>query len=895
MHEHSDGQVKQPTTAEQPHLVDTFLVQAHSLAAFAALLLAVVFGIIVSLQFFWPDLAGALPSWGRLRFAHTQGIMLGWLGNAFLAFLYHAVPVLSGRPVTSRNLGLWLFGLWNFAVMVPGWALVLMGVSQPLEWAEFPLVVDALVIIAFLLAALQFLPPFFQRGFENLYVSSWYIIGALVFTLFSYPMGNVVPEFVPGAAGAAFSGLWIHDAVGLFVTPLALAILYYVIPASTGRPIYSHFLSMVGFWGLFFLYPLNGIHHYIHSVIPMAAQGTAILASFLLGAVVVIVVTNLLLSQRGAGLIPADPALRFASLSVIFYLVVSLQGSLQANMTLQQSVHFTDFVIGHSHLAMLGFATFAGIAGIIHAWQRIPDAPYHARALDWAYGLLAVGVTLMVVDLTLAGLVQGDLWLGGAPWLESVQASQPYWVLRSLSAIPIALGFVVLLFGLCSGLRGAGAAAAEAARLPREADREPAAGHGRMQDPARAVRMSYIVASVAGVAFFVFSVSLLGVLPRESLSRQSTVLGPGQDLPLTPAELRGRAIYAREGCGYCHTQQIRYTEGDMDRFGAPTLAWEGRLDFPHMLGTRRIGPDLSRAGNTRSADWQLAHLFSPRAVVPLSIMPAYPEFFDGSPLQPRREALDLLAYLETLGRARELAWPEGDLAARAALPDDDRAQMSLRVARLNTHAARTRPRGGAPLLEPRPVSAAGEQLWQENCSGCHGVTGLGDGPASPWLEPAPVNLTQRQYRSDLLADILWNGVHNTAMPAWRDISPAGLAALAAQVNSFSAVEAVAGNPGLLDQGATVYATHCAECHGDDGDGRGFAADSLPVPIAPTDFTRERLTLEESMRVLRNGVPGTSMAPWGDRLDDNDMLAVSHYLRSLFQADVDGLQPGTGSR
>ncbi len=288
-----------------------------------------------------------------------------------------------------------------------------------------------------LLAAIQFLPPFFKNGLEELYVSSWYIIGSLVFTLLAYPMGNIVPELVPGAESAAFTGLWIHDAVGLFVTPLALSILYFVIPATTGRPVFSHFLSMLGFWGLFFLYPLNGTHHYVFSVIPMSAQMGAIAASALLGIIVVIVVTNLLLSARGGGWLKGDTGLRFAIMATIFYLVVSVQGALQAQMTLNRVIHFSDWVIGHSHLAMLGFATFAGIGGIVHAWQRIPWARYNAVALNWAFCLLTAGVTIMFIDLTLAGLVQSARWLDGSPWMESVLQARPYWLVRTLSAVPI--------------------------------------------------------------------------------------------------------------------------------------------------------------------------------------------------------------------------------------------------------------------------------------------------------------------------------------------------------------------------------------------------------------------------------------------------------------------------
>ena len=263
------------------------------------------------------------------------------------------------------------------------------------------------VVIGLVLAAVQFLPPFFRRGLEYLYVSSWYVIGGLVFTLLAYPMGNFVPEIVPGAQGAAFSGLWIHDAIGLFVTPLALAIIYFVIPAATRRPIFSHFLSMLGFWLLFFLYPLNGTHHYVFSVIPMSAQIGAIAASALLGVDVIIVVANLLLSLRGAGIFPRDLGLRFVAMSTVFYLVVSIQGSLQAQMAINQSVHFSDWVIGHSHLAMLGFATFAAAGGLVHVWQRHPVGALQPHALESAYGLLLIGVVLMVTDLTIAGHGRG--------------------------------------------------------------------------------------------------------------------------------------------------------------------------------------------------------------------------------------------------------------------------------------------------------------------------------------------------------------------------------------------------------------------------------------------------------------------------------------------------------
>ena len=409
----------------------------------------------------------------------------------------------------------------------------------------------------------------------------------------------------------------------------------------------------------------------------------------------------------------------------------------------------------------------------------------------------------------------------------------------------------------------------------------------------RALRMSYLVASVAGVAFFVMSVGLLGVWPGRVLEGQMRAMAPDRPLGLTASELRGRAIYGREGCAYCHTQQVRFVHADMTRFGAPTLAWETQVDYPHLWGTRRIGPDLARQAAVHSEDWQYAHLFAPRAVVPQSVMPAYRALFDGSPLRPRQEARDLVAYLETLGRARELAGPEGETRARERCncPDDQMAQMAFEAARLNTHPGRPRPRGEGPALSAVHDEARGPQLYRDRCAGCHGATGAGDGPAAAWLRPRPTNFAEHQYTTARVSDALWHGVEGTSMQALRDHRVEDLAALARVVRRFGSVPAEAAGggappvpdaapaPDLLSAGAKVYTANCEQCHGVNGDGRGSAAGQMGV--APTDFRRQRASMARSLRSLREGVEGTSMAVWSGRLNEGDMLAVSHYVRAFF--------------
>jgi cytochrome c oxidase cbb3-type subunit 2 len=199
---------------------------------------------------------------------------------------------------------------------------------------------------------------------------------------------------------------------------------------------------------------------------------------------------------------------------------------------------------------------------------------------------------------------------------------------------------------------------------------------------------------------------------------------------------------------------------------------------------------------------------------------------------------------------------------------------------LNAHPAMARPGERAPSLADVVPAGDPARLWRDHCAGCHGAEGRGDGPAAAWLVPRPTSLVDHSYSRAYLVQVMWNGVAGTAMPAWRDHAPADLAALADTVAGFSADRAAAApDPATLALGAQVYAAHCVQCHGPGGRGDGFAAGAFKV--AAVDFTVKRPTPELALKVLREGVAGTPMAPWNDRLREDQMRAVVLYVRGFF--------------
>jgi len=451
-------------------LVSYPLIKMHLVAGCIALFFSMLAGFEYSLQFLGYYIHGnsEMVAPGHMRFIHTNFAAYGWLVNGFTAVMYYAVPRLTGFRVFSDALGKLIFWVWQF-ILLASLTGYLFNRAQPIEWGETPtgfrpgtfelnwIPVDLLIVVGAVLLTVQFFAPLYKARDQKYYVTLWYFTAGIVWLALTYLMGNIIPEWVlPGAAGAAVTGLFIHDLVGLYVTPLGWGLMYFFVPLILQRPIWSHSLSVIGFWALAFFYPLGGVHHFLLSPIPDYVEFGAISTTIAIEVVVTTVVVNFFMTLRGKfGSLRTNMPIRWFYAGAIMYFITCFQCAFQVTWMFQKVIHFTDWVVGHAHMIMYGVFTFWLFGTIDWLWPRLVRRKWHSDALrKWHFWLSTIGIAIMFTDLMIAGLVHGFMQRDLNPWTDIIEMSVPFWWVRTFSGAMFVSGLLCLLSNMWQTARG---------------------------------------------------------------------------------------------------------------------------------------------------------------------------------------------------------------------------------------------------------------------------------------------------------------------------------------------------------------------------------------------------------------------------------------------------------
>jgi cytochrome c oxidase cbb3-type subunit 1 len=414
------------------------------------LLIGTAFALITSWKMHSPNFLADI-SWlafGRVRPAHLNAVVLGFASEAAIGVTLWLMCRLGRVPLMHA----WMVNIagvfWNVGLAI-GIGGILAGDSTGIEWLEIPGYASPLLFVTYALIAIWGIIAFRFRREKHLYVSQWYLLGALFWFPWLYSAAQIllIMEPVRGVVQAAVNWWFGHNVLGLWFTPIGIAAIYYFIPKVLGVPVYKYSLSVIGFWSLALFYNWNGMHHLVGGPLPAWLITVSIVASVMMTIPVITVGLNHHFTMWGHfHKLKDSPVLRFMVFGGMSYTVTSLHGILLALRSVSEVTHFTHSTIAHAHQGLYAFFVMVMFGAIYYIVPRIVQVEWpSARLIRIHFWATAIGIMLYIVPLTIGGTLQGFAMINpDVPFLDLnkysvVTMTVPYLKMRSFS------GFVILV------------------------------------------------------------------------------------------------------------------------------------------------------------------------------------------------------------------------------------------------------------------------------------------------------------------------------------------------------------------------------------------------------------------------------------------------------------------
>lgn len=425
------------------------LIIAYLLSATFWLLFGTTVGEYVGIKFVAPDLdAWSALSFGRLRPVHTNAVFWGWASMGMVGLAYYVVPRVSNVPLYSIKLGWWSLHLINLSV-VAGTLSLMAGINNGGgEYREYIWPVMLPFGISLFVTLVNFYKTIAVRKGREIYISNWYIVSAVIFTLV-IAIVAYLPFWQKGLGETIVQGYYMHQGVGMWFMLFTLGLVYYFLPQQLNKPIYSYSLGILAFWTQILFYTLIGSHHFVFSAIPWWLQTVAIVGSAGMAIPVIAGTTNFLLTFKGAWYKIADSyTLPFFLVGVLFYFTGSMQGTAEAFRTTNLIWHFTDFTVAHSHLTMYGIICFLLWACMYALVPRLTGVEAPQITIGAHFWLALLGLLFYTIPLMYGSTLKGLMWMEGKPFIDGVVFMAPYWLWRAIGGSLMWLSHIFFAYNM---------------------------------------------------------------------------------------------------------------------------------------------------------------------------------------------------------------------------------------------------------------------------------------------------------------------------------------------------------------------------------------------------------------------------------------------------------------
>ena len=429
-------------------------------------------GVYIAAEMAWPVLNFDLPylSFGRLRALHTNAVIFAFGGSALFATSYYVVQRTCHTRIFSDKLAAFTFWGWQLVILSAAITLPL-GITSSKEYAELEWPIDILIAIVWVSYAVVFIGTIMKRKVRHIYVANWFFAAFIITVAILHLVNSAAMPISMFKSYSAYAGVqdamiqwWYgHNAVGFFLTAGFLGIMYYFVPKQAGRPVYSYRLSVVHFWALIFTYIWAGPHHLHYTALPDWTQSLGMAFSLILLAPSWGGMINGIMTLSGAWeKLRTDPILRFLIVSISFYGMSTFEGPMMAIKTVNALSHYTDWTIGHVHSGALGWVAMVSIGAMYYLIPRMYGREIHSvKLIEWHFWLATLGISLYIVAMWVSGVTQGLMWRAvnadgtlTYSFIQSVQASHPFYIVRFLGGLLFLSGMFIMLYNTMKTIAG---------------------------------------------------------------------------------------------------------------------------------------------------------------------------------------------------------------------------------------------------------------------------------------------------------------------------------------------------------------------------------------------------------------------------------------------------------
>ena len=385
-------------------------------------------------------------SFGRLRPVHTNIVFWGWASLGMIGLGYYVVPTVSNAKIHSIKLG-WIALICTNIMVIAGSICLMSGINNGGgEFREYIWPVMAFFAVALILTLYNFIMTVAKSTTKEIYISNWYIISAIIFTII-VALTAYLPFWQKGIGETIVQGYFMHSGVGMWFTLYTLGLMYYFIPQQINKPIYAYSLGILAFWTQIIFYTIIGTHHFVFRSIPWWLQTVAIVGSAGMIIPVLAATINFTMTYKGHwNKVANSYTLPFFFVAVVYYFLVSMQGTVEAFKFTNLLWHFTDFTVAHAHAGFYGIITFVLWGGIYAIVPRLTGKEPPQHYVGAHFWIAFIGLLFYVVPLSIGATLRGLMWMDSKPFIDSVAMMFQYWIWRAIGGSLMFISHIIFAY-----------------------------------------------------------------------------------------------------------------------------------------------------------------------------------------------------------------------------------------------------------------------------------------------------------------------------------------------------------------------------------------------------------------------------------------------------------------